>query len=135
MEEEKKTMFPKTGTCRFCGKQIMLEFANEDVSQETVDEEATRNCKCDASRSWRDFDNNKRVAMQKVDAILADQPHRAAIVKKFIDMDLQWDGSDEDATDTLIEKAQFVFDEYTLTLSLSKYLVTVKKRTVKEVKL
>ena len=131
---EEKTMIPKTGYCEFCGQSAMIEFAKDDVSQETVNEEATRQCTCPESRTWRDYDNNKRAAMGKVETILHGQPERISILKKYIEANLQF-VMDTVSTSAMFEKAVFMFDDCTVTISVSGSSVTVKKRVVKEVKL
>lgn len=55
-----------TGICKFCGQTMMCEGI---TNQEYADEYATRNCKCDEGRNYRNIEDMKEEAKQNAEAL------------------------------------------------------------------
>lgn len=55
-----------TGTCKFCGQTMMCEGS---PLQSCADEYATRNCKCDEGRNYRNIEDMKEEAKQNAEAL------------------------------------------------------------------
>ena len=47
------------GACKFCGQNFTIETIGEGGDQEILDKHATRMCKCDEAKEWRQREDSK----------------------------------------------------------------------------
>lgn len=130
-EYDKDGNILKTGTCRFCGQAHMMPFLN-DVSQEVVDEEATRTCKCPLATHHKAYETNREQAFKKIDKLMKAYPVGAEILRKFIEDNYLFEDSPS-GTQPIFTRAMFQINNITVKISVDKDInIKIKKRCVTE---
>lgn len=61
----------KTGACRFCGQNIIVE-DGAGMTAPQLEEAATMRCECDKAREYQESANRRTVAKQRVNELFGE---------------------------------------------------------------
>lgn len=83
--EQERIRETRTGTCYYCHQQRFVEHCSTDMTQDEVNEEATRECDCDEARIARELSNTVAAVKRNIEENMDLRPDLKEAVKAMLE--------------------------------------------------